>query len=146
MYMRLLVSPSLVGLVKLCEVILAEAKHALGGRLFFITAGSFALILWRIKYLAVRVLNRNLIPGHYTYQRGTVKTTPLLLEHLRELQAAKEVLDAQLQKMKSKTASAPQDHGISSLAVMHSMQSHAIITANLTSRLADASSTILVVL
>lgn len=136
---KYLVNPSLISLAKLCAVSLARAKHALGGWLFWaIAAGCCALILWRIKCRAVTFLNRNLIPGSYTYQHGTVKNTPLLLEHLRELQTAKEVLDTYLHNMKSRSANAAQDHGISSLSVLHSTQSHAIITANLTSRLEDA--------
>lgn len=136
---KLLVNPSLLSLAKLCMVSLTKAKHAMGDQLFWCSAaGCLALVLWRIRKRAITFLNRNLIPGHYTYQRGTVKNTPLLLEHLRELQTAKVVLDTHLQSMKSSSANASEDRGLSSLSVMHSVRSHATITANLTSRLEDA--------
>ena len=89
--MKLLVNPSLLSLAKLCMGGVVQTKHAMGGQLIWcFAAGCFALVLWHIKKRAIRFLNRNLIPGHHTYQHGTVKNMPLLLEHLQELQAAEE--------------------------------------------------------
>ena len=133
------VSPLLVSAAKLAIFYTAQAKQALGHQLFWATSAGGAVLILRYMYgRALRFLNRNLIPGSHTYQRGTVKNLPLLLEHLRELQAADHVLQTHLKTLRSQSADTGREQGTSSLAVMHCLQSHAYVTSNLTSRLADA--------
>ena len=133
------VSPLLVSAAKLAIFYTAQANQALGRQLFgAISIGGAMLILRYTYHRALRFLNRNLIPGSHTYQKGTVKNLPLLLEHLWELQAADHVLQTHLQTLRSQSADTGREQGTSSLAVMHCLQSHAFVTSNVTSRLADA--------
>ena len=94
------------------------------------------LAKWLIMALRM-ALNRKLIPGRITYRKGSVRNLPLLLEHLRELRVAKDVLDCHLCSIAGQPL-AQAEQGFTSLAILHCIQSHAWIMANLTLRLEAA--------